>query len=173
MVTTYIGLGSNLNNPVQQVTQAISALSQLDSLSLNNVSSLYQGPPMGPTDQPDYVNAVAEIATALTPDELLEVLQRIENVHGRVRSSQHWGARTLDLDILLYGDKTIKTDVLTIPHSGLYERAFVLYPLKEIASSELSIPGYGTLGQLLANCQQGSLEVLPGSDFSTSTKNKN
>jgi len=161
MVITYIGLGSNLQNPVKQIIQAISELSQSDELTLQKVSSLYRSPPMGPENQPDYVNAVAEIATSQSPQELLSVLQAIEQGHGRVRGDQKWGARTLDLDILLFGDKITKSDGLIIPHYGLYERAFVLYPLREIASGSLNIPGHGTLAQLLENCDKGSLEVLP------------
>ena len=161
MVTAYIGLGSNLHNPVQQVTQAISELSRSDGLTLKQVSSLYRSPPMGPANQPDYINAVAEIATSQSPQELLSVLQAIEQDHGRVRDAEKWGARTLDLDILLFGDKITNSDGLIIPHYGLYERAFVLYPLREIAPGSLNIPGYGTLAQLLANCEKGSLEILP------------
>lgn len=116
---------------------------------------------MGPKNQPDYVNAVAEIATSLSPQELLSVLQAIEQDHGRVRDTEKWGARTLDMDILLFGDKIINSDGLIIPHYGLYERAFVLYPLREIAPDSLKIPGHGTLAQVLANCEKGSLEVLP------------
>jgi len=160
MITAYIGLGSNLKNPVQQVSQAISELSQWDALSLVKVSSLYKSPPMGPQDQPDYVNAVAEIATPLSPEELLSTLQAIENSHGRRRDAGKWSARTLDLDVLLYGDEIINTKDLIIPHSGLYERAFVLYPLEEIASGDLLIPGHGTLAQLLANCERGLLELI-------------
>lgn len=162
MAIVYIGLGSNLDQPIEQITQAISELSDIDELSLGKISSLYESPPMGPQDQPDYINAVAEIVTLLAPVKLLTLLQGIEAVHGRVRDSQKWGARTLDLDILLYGDKIINTKELIIPHPGLYERAFVLYPLKEIAPADLAIPGQGTLAQLLAKCDKGGLEVLPG-----------
>ena len=160
MVTTYIGLGSNLDDPVQHVQQAISDLSQADGLYLKKTSSLYRSPPMGPQDQPDYINAVAEIATDLSAIELLAALQAIEQAHGRIRGAQKWTARTLDLDILLYGDKIITSEELIIPHYGLYERAFVLYPLKEIASADLEIPGHGMLAQLLAKCEKGGLQVI-------------
>ena len=163
MVIAYIGLGSNLQNPVQQITQAISEISLRKAITLQKVSRLYRSPPMGPADQPDYVNAVAEIATSLSPHELLSALQDIERDHGRIRGGDQWGPRTLDLDILLYGDKIINSDGLIIPHYGLYERAFVLYPLGEIAPESLSIPGQGTLAQLLANCEKGALEVLTDS----------
>ena len=165
MVTTYIGLGSNLDNPVQQVKQAISELSQTEGLTLGKTSSLYRSPPLGPPDQPDYINAVAEIATDLSPEQLLLNLQGIEQRHGRVRGAEKWIARTLDLDILLYGDKIITTDGLVIPHYGLYERAFVLYPLQEIAPDDLEIPGHGMLSQLLANCEKGELAVVANNEI--------
>ena len=159
MVTVYIGLGSNLNNPEQQVTQACAEIAALKLVTLTKISSLYQSPPLGPVDQPDYINAVAEIATSLTPEELLTELQAIENKHQRVRTAQRWTARTLDLDILLYGEKVIKSKNLVIPHLGLYERAFVLYPLLEIAP-ELAIPGRGSIRELVQNCERGSLKVV-------------
>lgn len=160
MVTTYIGLGSNLDDPAQHVQQAISDLSQADGLHLKKTSRLYRSPPMGPQDQPDYINAVAEIATDLSAIELLTVLQAIEQAHGRLRGAQKWTARTLDLDILLYGDKIITSEELIIPHYGLYERAFVLYPLQEIASADLEIPGHGMLAQLVAKCKKGGLQAI-------------
>ena len=118
---------------------------------------------MGPEDQPHYINAVAEIATSLKPLELLSVLQGIEHAHGRMRGAQQWGPRTLDLDILLYGDEIINLDGLIIPHYGLYERAFVLYPLREIVEEDFQIPAHGSLVRLMANCEKGSLERLPDS----------
>lgn len=159
MVTVYIGLGSNLSDPVQQVSQACVEIAALKQVQLIKTSSLYHSPPMGPTDQPDYINAVAEIATSLTPHELLGGLQAIENKHGRNRTVQRWSARTLDLDILLYGEKVINSESLVIPHLGLYERAFVLYPLIEIAP-ELLVPGYGSISELVQNCERGSLKML-------------
>ena len=113
---------------------------------------------MGPQDQPDYVNAVMAVATTLAPLELLRGLQGIENNHGRIRG-ERWGARTLDLDILLYGDNIIALPDLTVPHSGLTERAFVLYPLYEIAP-QLTIPNKGKLIDLLANCPLAGLKKL-------------
>lgn len=163
MVTAYIGLGSNLDDPVQQVKQALSELASTDGLALQNTSSLYRSPPMGPQDQPDYINAVAEIATVLSPERLLLKLQDIEQHHGRNRQAEKWAARTLDMDILLYGDKIVTTDKLIIPHYGLYERAFVLYPLQEIAADDLEIPGHGMLSQLIANCQKDGLERITAS----------
>jgi len=105
---------------------------------------------MGPQDQPEYINAVMAVETGLPPLELLHALQHIELAHGRVRA-RRWGERTLDLDILLYGDRQINTTELSVPHKGLAERAFVLYPLSEIAP-DLYIPGYGKLSELLMHC---------------------
>ncbi|MCL4409667.1 MAG: 2-amino-4-hydroxy-6-hydroxymethyldihydropteridine diphosphokinase, partial [Gammaproteobacteria bacterium] len=131
-VRCYIGLGANLDQPLQTLTAAVAELSQSPELTHWRCSTFYQSKPMGPQDQPDYINAVATFTTALTPLELLNYLQHIENKFGRVRM-QRWGARTLDLDILLYGTDTIATERLTVPHPGMLEREFVLVPLAEIA----------------------------------------
>ena len=114
---------------------------------------------MGPADQPDYVNAVAAIDTDWEPLELLEQLQAIERRQGRIRGGEHWGPRTLDLDLLLYDDLQLETAVLVIPHPGLHRRAFVLYPLAEIAP-DLNVPVRGALLVLLQNCPVGDLRKL-------------
>ena len=150
-VTAYIGLGSNLDKPVVHVTQAFADLQEFPSTQSVRQSRLYISTPIGPAGQPDYINAVAAINTRLMPLELLRRLQTLEDAHGRLRTV-HWGPRTLDLDILLYGDQQINTELLTIPHPGLHKRAFVLYPLKEIAPDDMHIPGRGLLSSLLANC---------------------
>ncbi len=150
-VTAYIGLGSNLGEPVVHVTQAFADLQKIPFTQSLRQSKLYISTPIGPAGQPDYINAVGAISTRLMPIELLRRLQTIEDTHGRHRTV-HWGPRTLDLDILLYGDQQINTEILTIPHPGLHERAFVLYPLKEIAPDDMQIPGRGLLSCLLANC---------------------
>ncbi|AGS40528.1 MAG: 2-amino-4-hydroxy-6-hydroxymethyldihydropteridine diphosphokinase [Cycloclasticus pugetii] len=147
-VSAYIGLGSNLSNPTQQVLTAIERIKQLKNCSLELVSSLYQTPPMGPQDQPDYTNAVAKISTSLTPYELLNSLQAIENQHGRTRDSGRWGARTLDLDILLYDALVSQDPELTLPHPGIASRAFVLYPLIEL-NKDLNIPTLGPVQTLI------------------------
>lgn len=121
-------------------------------------SSLYKSPPMGPPDQPEYINAVAQLDTELSPEALLEALLALEKRHGRERGEK-WGPRSLDLDILLYGNEQIDNERLTIPHPGLPERAFVLYPLQEI-DKDLTIPGQGPLRDLLARCPRGGLERL-------------
>ncbi|MGD8560566.1 MAG: 2-amino-4-hydroxy-6-hydroxymethyldihydropteridine diphosphokinase [Gammaproteobacteria bacterium] len=159
MTTAYIGLGSNLDDPEQQLRTACRELDAVAGVQLLTASSLYRSSPLGPADQPDFVNAVAKIATSLTAPLLLAALQKIENDHGRQRGAIRWGPRTLDLDILLYGDEVINTEQLTIPHPGLYERPFVLYPLQEIAP-ELVIPGGGPLLRWVRSCERGQLEVI-------------
>ena len=139
-VRAYIGLGSNLASPVQQVKQAIAELAQLPETRLVVVSQLYRSRPMGPSDQPDYINAVVAIETRLLSLELLDGLQAIENHHGRKRGAIQWGPRTLDLDLLLFGDETINESRLSVPHPGIAERNFVLQPLAQIAPS-LCLPG--------------------------------
>lgn len=154
----FIGLGSNLDRPVEQLKSARLAISVLPQVEEVNFSSLYLNPPMGPQDQPDYVNAVMAIMTGLPALKLLADLQTIESEHGRVRTCR-WGARTLDLDILLYGQQQISVPELTVPHPGLAERAFVLCPLYEIAP-ELNIPGKGKIADLLAHCSTNQLKKL-------------
>lgn len=115
---------------------------------------------MGPQDQPDYINTVARLDTQLTAIGLLDELQRIEATHGRERNGTRWGPRTLDLDILLFGDARIDTARLVVPHQGLAERNFVLYPLADVAPSELLIPGLGTLGEVLARVDRNGLTLV-------------
>ncbi len=129
--TVYIGVGSNLDNPQQQVTTAIEDLKAITEFNFITTSSLYKTPPMGPQDQPDYINAVTKISSGISATAVLDKLQEIEQLHGRVRETR-WGPRSLDLDILLYGDQVIDIPRLKIPHPGLNLRAFVLYPLVEI-----------------------------------------
>ena len=135
----YIGLGSNLTDPIKQVQAAITAIKNIAQSEVTNVSSLYLSKPMGPQDQDDYINAVLSLETTLTPIELLDALQNIENKAGRVRKENRWGARILDLDIILFGDKIINTDRLVVPHYGMKTREFVLVPLAEIAA-DLVLP---------------------------------
>ncbi len=158
-VTAYIGLGSNLADPVAQIKSARTAIAQIAEVQELAFSSLYHSPPMGPRDQPDYVNAVMCIATDLPPIDLLRCLQRIENEQGRVRKGERWGARTLDLDVLIYGEQMIDLPDLIVPHPGLTERAFVLYPLHEIAP-QLIVPGKGSIADLLAKCPMNELDRL-------------
>lgn len=154
----FIGLGSNLDNPQQQILSAIDDIAAIEQTSLAQQSSLYSSPPMGPQDQPDYINAVIAVETELSPHDLLDALQQIEQKHGRIRK-RHWGERTLDLDILLFADKVIEDERLTVPHPGISDRAFVVYPLAEIAP-DLQIPGLGDLAEIKANCLPGGLQQL-------------
>lgn len=139
----YIAIGSNLNNPIQQAEKALETLKSIPASKLLAVSSLYGSKPMGPADQPNYVNAVALLETSLSPLELLDNTQRIELEQGRIRKDERWGPRTLDLDILLYGELVIDSKRLTVPHYGMKVREFVIYPLLEIAP-DLVMPD-GTL----------------------------
>lgn len=159
MSLAYIALGSNLADPLQQVRQACQELAGLPESELITCSSLYRSRPMGPVEQPDYINAVACIDTRLSPHALLDELQAIEHAHQRVRQ-QRWGPRTLDLDVLLYADEVLRDADLTIPHPGMAQRAFVLYPLQEIAPDDLMIPGLGLLNELLCHVTRDGLEVL-------------
>jgi 2-amino-4-hydroxy-6-hydroxymethyldihydropteridine diphosphokinase len=154
----YIALGSNLAEPITQVQTAIAEISALAYVELKNASSLYRSKPMGPQDQADFINAVIAIETQLLPQELLQQLQNIEAKHER-RRERHWGPRTLDLDLLLYGNSIITEDNLVIPHYGMRERNFVLYPLAEIAP-QLILPNGDSLQMLLQNCPQLDLERL-------------
>ena len=159
----YIGLGSNLNHPVEQIKQARTAIASLESTQEKRFSSLYRTDPMGP-DQPDYINAVMAVETCLSPEALLTRLQNIERDQGRVRRGDRWGPRTLDLDILLFGRYCTRTERLTLPHYGIAERAFVLYPLAEIAPPNLLIPGKGLLRDLLRRCPPEGIQRLGEND---------
>lgn len=139
MTRVYIALGSNLANPLHQVQSALNALAELPQTKLITTSSLYRTPPLGPQDQPDYLNAVVALDTDLSAENLLDHTQKIELEHGRVRKDERWGPRTLDLDILLFGDEIINTVRLTVPHYDMKNRQFMLYPLAEIAP-ELHFP---------------------------------
>ncbi len=139
MNTAYIGLGSNLSEPIKQVKIAIKKINEIAQSEVTKVSSLYLSKPMGPQDQNDYINAVLALKTSLSAIELLNALQAIENKAGRIRKENRWGARILDLDIILFGNKVINTDRLTVPHYGMYDREFVLLPLAEIVP-ELTLP---------------------------------
>ncbi|MEX0386578.1 2-amino-4-hydroxy-6-hydroxymethyldihydropteridine diphosphokinase [Spiribacter onubensis] len=158
-VQAFIGIGSNLADPVAQVRRAIDWLDQLPETARRAASRLYRNPPMGPADQPDYVNAVAELETALSPQALLDALQGLEADAGRDRDGRRWGPRPLDLDLLVYGDRQIDEATLTVPHPGLASRAFVLHPLAEIAPA-LLVPGLGTAAGLAARVAADDLMAV-------------
>jgi 2-amino-4-hydroxy-6-hydroxymethyldihydropteridine diphosphokinase len=156
----YIGLGSNLDDPYSHLAHAVHELGELPFSSLHAVSSFYKSKPMGPAGQPPYANAVACLKTRLVAVDLLHELQAIENKHGRERK-QHWGPRTLDLDILVYGNAQMNCEELTIPHPGIKYREFVIYPLHEI-NKDLMIPGLGTVHRIEKNCYANGLIQLHG-----------
>jgi 2-amino-4-hydroxy-6-hydroxymethyldihydropteridine diphosphokinase len=157
MTRAWIGLGSNLENPRDQILNAFRELAESDGISLVARSSLYLSEPMGPQDQPDFINAAALVETTLDPLALLAVLQGIEQRHAR-RRERHWGPRTLDLDLLLYGEESISHPDLTVPHPGIGDRSFVLLPLREIEPG-LLIPGLGSVENLLGKLGNPVLEV--------------
>jgi 2-amino-4-hydroxy-6-hydroxymethyldihydropteridine diphosphokinase len=157
----YVGLGSNLDEPAAQVRRALAALEALPQTRLVTRSSLYRSPPMGPPDQPDYVNAVAALLTALPAAELLAALHSIEGAQGRRRDGPRWGPRTLDLDLLLYGELAVNSDTLVLPHPGLAERPFVLVPLLEVAPG-LRIPRGPSVAQLASRAGAGGLARMDG-----------
>lgn len=158
MALAYIGLGSNLDNPLAQVTRAFAELAELPQTSLLARSAIYSSHAVGP-EQPDYINAVALLDTQLAPLALLDVLQAIEQTHQRVRI-QHWGPRTLDLDLLLYSDQIIDEERLKVPHPYLTQRSFVLYPLADITPN-LHLPDGTLLADLLSRCPAEGLQRLP------------
>jgi 2-amino-4-hydroxy-6-hydroxymethyldihydropteridine diphosphokinase len=159
MERIYIGMGSNLADPAEQLRSAVEALGQLPQTTLAGVSAFYQSDSLLP-GQPRYTNAVTALDSSLAPIELLDALQAIENDHGRERL-ERWGPRTLDLDILLFGDRLIDEPRLKVPHYQIQERAFVLYPLAELAPQDLRLADGRTLPDLLAACPFVGLERLP------------
>lgn len=161
-VRVVIGLGSNLDNPVEQVKQALKNLSQLPVSQLLDQSPLYKSKAMvlkGAGEQPDYINAVALLETQLSASTLLQRLHDIEHQQGRVRETR-WGARTLDLDILVYGDEQIDQPDLQVPHVGITERNFVLVPLQDMMGGDFVVPGKGTVAELVKQCSAEGLEKL-------------
>lgn len=158
MAVVYIALGSNLNEPAEQLNTAVKAIAALPYTSVEKVSSYYGSKPMGPQDQPDYVNAVLQIQTELSPPALLDELQRIENEQGRVRL-RRWGERTLDLDILLYDNLKMQSERLTIPHYDMQNREFVIVPLAEIAPERI-LPDGKTVAELMQNFIHHQMTVI-------------
>lgn len=154
----FIGLGSNLEQPQQQVSAAMLALDSLAETRLLARSSLYRSAPVGYAEQPDFINAAALIETALAPADLLQALLQLEQQFGRVRTFLN-APRTLDLDVLLYDDLVIAESTLQVPHPRMHERAFVLLPLAELAP-ELQIPGRGLVADWLARCGEQSVQRL-------------
>ncbi len=148
MNQVFIGIGSNQNHPHFRVQSAFKQINRIKETRLIKRSSLYETVPLGPKFQPNFINAVAEIKTMLSPNKLLEELQLLEKYHNR-KKAKRWGPRSLDLDILIYDQVIIDTDKLTIPHPGLEYREFVLIPLYEITSYGFKVPKFGNIDKLI------------------------
>jgi 2-amino-4-hydroxy-6-hydroxymethyldihydropteridine diphosphokinase len=155
----YIGIGSNLNDPIYQVKSAIEALSKLPKTALQTASHFYQGPPADFSDQPDYINAVAVLETRMHAHDLLTELEAIELAHGRTRATRRWGPRTLDLDIILFDEMSINTPRLIVPHPEFHKRAFVLAPLLEVAPN-LVLPSGKKLHDLVKELPEIKLSIV-------------
>ncbi|MPV85904.1 2-amino-4-hydroxy-6-hydroxymethyldihydropteridine diphosphokinase [Ostreibacterium oceani] len=155
-VAAYIALGSNLDNPLQQIETAIAQIAAHPAMQLIKRAKCYRSKPVGPADQPDFINTAVMIETTLSPRDLLQALQAIEQAQHRVKTA-HWGPRTIDLDIILYGDTVLTTETLIIPHAQAHLRAFVLQPLLDLDET-LTLPRYGRVAALLfaLNAQQNT-----------------
>lgn len=162
MSRVYLGLGANLEKPLAHIRAAHAALAALALPHSLRHSPLYQSQPMGPSDQPPYINGVSVFETNLAPLELLDALQAIEQDQGRVRKEQRWGPRTLDLDILLYDQLVMDTERLTLPHYGMKQREFVLYPLADLCP-DLILPCATPLADLLLTCPLKGMTPLSSS----------
>ncbi|MBK8162660.1 MAG: 2-amino-4-hydroxy-6-hydroxymethyldihydropteridine diphosphokinase [Gammaproteobacteria bacterium] len=163
-VRAYIGVGSNLDDPLRQVERAFAALADLPASRRLAVSSLYRSRPLGDIAQPDFINAVVLLETRLPAPELLDELLAIEERQGRTRRpGERWGPRSLDLDLLLYGDREFSSPRLTVPHPEMVRRDFVLYPMFEI-DPELVIPGAGSLRDCLQRCPRRGLQRMEKRD---------
>lgn len=159
-VPAYVGIGSNLGDSVSRVGAAFEALQAVPQTLLIARSRLYRTRPVGPVEQGNFINAVAGLLTKLTAQQMLEAIRSIEHTAGRVRA-ERWGPRTLDLDLLVFGDQRIESPELTVPHPGIASRGFVLAPLSDIAPT-LAVPGVGRVELLLRGLTDtGILEVLP------------
>ncbi|NMT63322.1 2-amino-4-hydroxy-6-hydroxymethyldihydropteridine diphosphokinase [Marinobacter orientalis] len=154
----FVGLGSNMAEPSAQLAGAVARLAALPKTELVAQSAFYSSKPVGPQDQPDFVNGAVWLRTELPPLELLDQLQAIEQAHGRERV-QHWGPRTLDLDLLLYGNETIHSERLTVPHPELASRDFALQPLLDLDPAR-SLPDGRTLAALRQQCPDNNLRKL-------------
>ncbi|MBN7795782.1 2-amino-4-hydroxy-6-hydroxymethyldihydropteridine diphosphokinase [Parahaliea mediterranea] len=157
MITCYIALGSNLDEPESQLQEAVTALSRIEGLRLAAASPVYRSAAVGPGEQPDYLNAVLAVITDLQPLALLDALQAIEDRQGRQRG-ERWGPRTIDLDILLYGDQRIDLPRLQVPHPEMTGRNFVLVPLADICNPALRLPDGEELGSVVGRCPDARLE---------------
>ncbi len=155
----YVGLGANLGQPVEQLRKAVGLLGAIPDIRMVVVSPVYSSRPMGPQDQPDYCNAAVGLLTTVEPLVLLDTLQGIENQMGRVRDGERWGPRAIDMDLLVFGDVVMSSEKLVLPHPGISERSFVLYPLADIAPA-LKVPGLASVESLRAALTGDDLQRL-------------
>ena len=155
----WLGLGSNQQQPMDQLTEALGRLTETKGIGILRTSSFYRTPPWGDEQQDDFINAVVQIETSLEPLNLLGELKTIENLMGRKRSGRRWGPRLIDIDLLLYGDQQLYMDELEVPHPRMHERAFVLIPLAEL-DPELDIPGRGSVENLLQQVDCSGIKRL-------------
>jgi len=158
-VKAWLGLGSNQQQPMIQLTEAIGRLAETKGIGILRTSSFYRTPPWGDEQQDDFINAVVQIETSLEPLNLLGELKTVENLMGRKRSGRRWGPRLIDIDLLLYGDQQLHLDELEVPHSRMHERAFVLIPLAELDPG-LDIPGRGSVENLLQKIDSSGIKRL-------------
>ena len=163
MTDAFIGLGSNLKDPAAQLARAVSALANLPKTVLVAQSAFYASRPVGPQDQPDFINGAVWLRTSLLPHQLLDELQNVEQKHGRERL-RHWGPRTLDLDILLLGDQVLDDERLTVPHRELRNRDFALQPLLDL-KADLTLPDGTPIAALRSQCPDNGLRKLPPADY--------
>jgi 2-amino-4-hydroxy-6-hydroxymethyldihydropteridine diphosphokinase len=154
----YVGIGSNLDSPRDQVVRAIEALGQIPDTLLGRTSPLYESAPLDGSEQPDFINAVAALLTRLDAQSLFTSLRQIEAAQGRARDGKQWGPRTLDLDLLVFSGESIDQNDLKIPHPGIAERNFVLLPLCDIAP-HLRIPGLGSVSGLAAGVDKNNPRI--------------
>lgn len=160
----YIGLGSNLSDPAQQLRRALAGLSEHREIRVLARSRFYRSRPLGPADQPDFVNAVVGILTTLPPRKLLDLLLDLEFKMGRPKRHPRWGPRLIDLDLLVYGGLQLKEPGLTVPHPGIAARRFVLEPLADIAP-DLMIPGLGRVSEILKVCASDLVHPLSDTQY--------
>ena len=158
-VIAYLGLGANLDDPRRQLSEALERLNMAEEVEVTRVSTFYRNPPLGPANQPWYVNAAARVRTRLGPEELLRLLQQVEAALGRVRG-EHWGPRRLDLDLLLYNGEVIFAPNLVVPHPEMHRRSFVLVPLAEIAPQAWHPVLGKSTGDLLAELNPADREAV-------------
>ena len=158
MHSIFIGLGSNLDNPQQKIKDAIILISEIDDVNITATSSLYETPPVGFLNQPNFINAVVKISSSINYNDLLTKLFDIEHIFGRIRKEKN-GPRTIDLDILLFDDLIVENESLSIPHPRMHERLFVLIPLLEI-SPIIKIPKYGSVSNLLSGLKKQNIKKV-------------